>query len=391
MRFWPFGRKTEQRNITFQDVWGSGADLNEIRSESVGTALSLVPVFAATRLIADSVASLPLETYRDNKGSKTRVKDPKLVIGPTDFGTAYDWVHRLISSLVLRGNAYGLILERDALGTPTHVEWLNPDDVSIEQDDTAYTPKWYWRKGQVNSADFIHIPGFTLPGRVLGISPIAKFKNTVEIALHAQNFGLDWFKNGSVPAAVLETVEEVTQEQGEDIKRKFKRAARNREPVTLGLGVTYKPISVPPEESQFLATIRASKSDIASIYGIPAEMIGGETGQNLTYNTVEQQQIQFFMYALRPYLVKIECALSRLLPGNMCVKFNADAVLRADTKTRYDAHHLALTDGWMSRDEVRAIEDLPPIPDGSGADYAPIALPPAPVPVPPEGMNNEQP
>lgn len=372
MRWWPFGRKAEQRTISFQDVWGSGADIATFRGESIGTALSLVPVFAASRLIADSIASLPLETYRKSGAQKTRARDPKLVTDPTNFGTAYDWVHRAVTSLVLRGNAYGLILKRDSVGTPTLIEWLNPDEVSLEQDDTAYAPKWSWRGGTIEPDNMTHIPGFTLPGKVLGLSPISQYKNTVEIGLQAQAFGRDWFRNGSTPAAVLETTEEVTQEQADGIKRRFKQAAKGREPVALGLGVSYKPISVPAEESQFLATIRASKTDIANIYGIPPEMIGGETGQSMTYDTNEQQQIQLHTFALRPHLVKIECALSRLLPGNLYVKFNADAVLRADTKTRYEAYHYAISNGWMTRDEVRAIEDLPPLPNGEGSGYTPL-------------------
>lgn len=385
MRLWPFGRKAEKRNITFQDVWGSGGDPeNTIDGEGIKTALSLVPVFAATRLIADSVASLPVETYRRSGDLKIRVKDPKLVADPTNYGTTYDWIHRLITSLVLRGNAYGLVLARDSAGTPTLIEWLHPDEVTLDIDDTAYVSKWYWRKGEINPADFIHIPGFTLPGRVLGLSPITQYKNTVEIGLRAQDFGRDWFRNGSTPAAVLETQEEVTQDQAKELKRRFKQAAKGREPVALGLGVSYKQISVPAEESQFLATIRASKTDIANIYGIPPELIGGETGQSMTYHTTEQQQIQLFLYALRPFLQKIEAALSRILPGNMYIKFNADAVLRADTKTRYEAHHLALSDGWLSRDEVRAMEDLPPLPKGAGSIAVPTAPPTMPPTTPPE-------
>ncbi|GAA0347826.1 phage portal protein [Actinoallomurus spadix] len=384
MRWWPFGRRTERRTIAWQDVWGSGADAEHLRGDSMNVALSLVPVYAATRLIADSVASLPLETYRRAGDTRTRITDPALIADPTAFGTTFDWVHRAVTSLALRGNAYGLVTSTDRSGTPSRIEWLHPDEVSIEQDDTAYAPRWYWRGRLLESAAFVHIPGFTLPGKVKGLSPIAAYKNAVEIGLYAQRFGRDWFVNGSTPAAVLETTEEVTQDQAKVIKDRFKNAAKGREPVALGLGVTYKPISVPAEESQFLATIRATKTDIANIYGIPPELIGGETGSSMTYANVEQQKIMLVTYALRSYLTKIETAVSRLLPRPQYVRFNADAVLRADTKTRYEAHHLALTDGWKSKDEVRAEEDLPPLPNGEGTKYAPI-LPTQPARVPPAG------
>lgn len=389
MRWWPF-RRTEKRTVTYQDVWGSGGDVNDLKGNSINTALSLIPVFAATRLIADSVSSLPLEVYKTNKSknSSTRVPDIDLIVSPTNFGTCVDWVHRIVTSMALRGNAYGRILDYDARGTPSRIEWLHPDEVSLEQDDTAFEPVWTWRGRRMDNDKFVHIPGYTIPGKVLGLSPIAASKITVETALQAQAFGLDWFRNGSIPAAVLETDEEVTETQAREIKSRFKRAAKNREPVAMGLGVKYKAITVAPEESQFLATIRASKTDIANMYGIPPELIGGETGKSMTYNTIEQQQIQLFVMALRPYLTKIEKALSYLLPKNMYVKFNADAVLRADTKTRYEAHHIAITDGWMSRDEVRAIEDLPALPDGQGSSYVPIPSP-EPAATEPEGNPSE--
>lgn len=374
MRWWPFGqqRATERRTITFQELWGSGSDADMPRGDSVNVALSLVPVFAATRLIADGIATLPLQAYRTAGDVRAPVADPPLLRDPTQFGTVCDWLHRAVTSLMLRGNAYGLITVIGSNGAPSQIEWLNPDEVSLAMDDTAYVPQWYWRGAPLDAGRLVHIPGYTLPGKVLGLSPIAKYKLTVETALHAAKFGRDWFVNGSTPAAVLETQDEVTEGQAKTIKERFKKAAKGREPVALGLGVTYKQISVPAEESQFLATIRASKTDVANIYGIPPELIGGETGQSMTYSTTEQQQIQLVTYALRPYMVKIETAVSRLLPRPQYVKFNADAALRADTATRYQAHHLALTDGWMSKDEVRGVEDLPPLPNGEGREYAPI-------------------
>jgi HK97 family phage portal protein len=374
MKVWPFGRKTESRNGTYQDLWGSGEPIRAINGESIHTALSLVAVYASIGLIADQIASFPLETYIDSgSGTKVRTNDPELVLNPTNHGTSYDWTHRLVTSLLLRGNAYGLILERDAKGTPTLVEWLHPDEVSLEQDDTAYVPKWYWRDGPIDNANFIHIPGFTLPGRVLGLSPIKFYKLTIETGLRAQDFGVDWFRNGSTPAAVLEMEDEVTFEQAEEIKKRFKAAAKGREPVAMGLGMTYKPIGVPAEESQFLATIKATKTDIASIYHIPPEMIGGDAPSSMTYQNVEQQKILFFAMALRPYIQKIERALSQLLPSGQSIEFNANPFLQADTKTRYEAHHLAVTDGWMTLDEVRAVENKPPFPNGLGKFASPTA------------------
>lgn len=376
MRWWPFGRRaTEQRTITFQDVWGSGADIDQLHGDSMHTALTMVPVFAATRLIADSIAALPLLAYRQVGDIRTPISPPSLLRDPSQFGTIYDWIHRAVTSLALRGNAFGLITVLDSNGAPSQIEWLNPDEVNLTHDDIAFAPNWYWRGRPIDPAQLLHIPGYTLPGRILGLSPIGAYKTTIETGIHAATFGRDWFVNGSTPAAVLETTDEITEDQAKTIKARFKRAAQGREPVALGLGVTYKPISVAAEESQFLATARLTAGQVASIYGIPPELIGGESGKSMTYHNVEQQQILFVTHSLRPYLVKLETAISALLPRPQSVRFNADAVLRADTATRYQAHHLALTDGWMSKDEVRAVEELPPLPNGEGQSYAPTPPP----------------
>ena len=371
MRWWPFRRRTEQRAITYQDVWGSGRD-TPWRSGGIDMALTLVPVFAATRLLADSVASLPLQTFRQVDDIRLRVADPQMIAEPTGYGTVYDWVHRAVTSLALRGNAYGLVTGVARDGTPERIEWLHPDEVTLETDRTDVPPVWYHQGRRVDSSMFLHIPGYTLPGRVLGLSPVKAYRLTVETGLGAQQFGADWFAGGTTPAGVLETDQAVEKEQAEEIKRRFKQAASGRDTVVLGAGTTYKPISVPADESQFLATMKATAGQIASIYGIPPELIGGESGNSLTYANTEQQAINFVTYTLRPWLVRLEAAITRLLPAGQFVRFNIDSIIRADLKTRYEAHHLALFDGWMSRDEVRLLENRAPLPNGEGAKYPPL-------------------
>ena len=381
IRLWPFGRR-EKRAVSFHDFWGSGADVTGVRANSTDVALTLVPVFAATRLLADSIASLPLQTFRTVGAAREQVPTGALLQDPTEFGTVYDWIHRAVTSLTLRGNAFGYVTSWDSDANPARIEWLNPDEVTVGDNRAVARPSWYWQGRPVDSGRLIHIPGFTLPGLVLGLSPIAAYATTIETGLYAQMFGRDWFVNGSVPASVLETEHEIDEEQAKIIKARFRAAASGREPVTLGAGVQYKPIAVPPNESQFLATMKATVTQVASIYGIPPEMIGGETGASMTYANVEQQAINFVSYTLRPHLVKLETALSRLLPPAQYAKFNVDAIIRADLKTRYEAHHLALSDGWKSKDEVRALEDLAPLPGGQGEGFAPMlgANPPPPAP-----------
>lgn len=371
-------RRKEKRSISYQDVFGTGGDVSAVFGSGESRALQLVPVFAASRLLCDSVASLPLQSFRKSGEVRQPVPLPDLFDSPSQHGTTYDWVFRGMSSLVLRGNAFGLPTVFDRDGFPTQVEWLHPDSVTLLRDSTMGPPQWYVEGRPVD--DLIHVPGYVLPGRILGLSPIKAFALSVDTGLLSATFGRDWFANGKVPSAILSSDKEITQPQAEEVKARFLANATARQPVVLGNGLEYKPLMVPPEESQFIQTMKATTNQIASIYGIPPEMIGGESGSSMTYSNVEQQAINFVMHTLRPYVTKLESAFDRLLPQGQFVRFNVDALIRADLSTRYAAHAIGLQNGFLNRDEVRALEDRPPIPGGKGQQYAPIPTPsPSPV------------
>lgn len=373
MNWWPFRRKAqEQRALSYQDVWGSGGPANGLRGTTQERALRLAPVYAATRLLSDAVASLPLKTYRTAGDARMALPTPALFKSPAASGTRYDWLHRCMSSLALRGNAYGLVVASDGEGTPTQIEWLHPDDVTIE-DNLAITPVWFYKGRRLNPGEMFHIAAYTLPGQILGLSPVAYFASTTETGLLAQQYGRDWFANGSTPAAVLETDRNVSREDAAILKARFKEAATGRDVAVLGLDVKYRPISVPAEESQFLETIKASANQVAAIYGVPPEKVGGETGGSLTYASVEQNSIDLLTWTLRPWLARLEIAFSQLLPDDEEVRFNPDAMLRTDLLSRMQAYGMALDQGWRNRDEVRALEDEPPLPNGLGQTYLPLS------------------
>lgn len=368
--WWPFPRK-EQRSVSYQDVWGSGSSPNLLTGGGQERALRLGPVYAATRLLSDAVAAMPLKSYVGEAAARRPIPAPQIFTRPAAVGTRYDWLHRCMTSLTLRGNAYGLVVSQDAHGWPDQVEWLHPDDVHVE-DNLAPVPVWYYKGRRMDPGQMFHIPAYTLPGQILGLSPIAYFATTTDTGLLAEQFGRDWFANGSTPAAVLETDKVVDKDAAGILKARFKEAATGRDVVALGMGVKYRPISVPANESQFLETIKATANQIAAIYGVPPEKIGGTTGNNLTYATVEQNSIDLLTWTLRPWLARLEEALSLLRPPQEEVRFNADAMLRTDTLTRFQTHRIARVIGLNNVDELRLIEDLPPLPNGEGASYAPL-------------------
>jgi len=371
MRWWPFRRTALKRAITYQDVWGAGADPAVLRGTGQERALRLGPVYAATRLLADSVASLPLKSYRADGDDRLRAPVPPLFRRPSATGTRYDWLHRCMTSLTLRGNAYGLVVAWGPDGWPSQIEWLHPDDVHIE-DNLAAVPVWYYKGRRLEDGQLFHIPAYTVPGQILGLSPIAYFATTTEAGLLANQFGRDWFANGSTPSAVLETDMVVDRDAATILKARFKEAAEGRDVVALGNGVKYRAISVPANESQFLETIKATANQIAAIYGVPPEKVGGETGGSLTYATVEQNSIDLLTWTLRPWLARLEDAFSWLRPPTEEARFNVDAMLRTDTLTRYQAYRISRAIGLHNIDELRRTEDEPPLPGGLGKDYTPL-------------------
>lgn len=371
MKWWPFRRSALKRAISYQDVWGSGGDPAVLRGGSQERALRLGPVYAATRLLADSVASLPLKSYQAAGDDRLRLPMPSLFRRPAATGTRYDWLHRCMTSLTLRGNAYGLIVAWGPDGWPSQIEWLHPDDVSI-QDNLAAVPVWYYKGRRLEDGQLFHIPAYTVPGQILGLSPIAYFATTTEAGLLANQFGRDWFANGSTPSAVLETDMVVDRAAATVLKARFKEAAEGRDVVALGNGVKYRAISVPANESQFLETIKATANQVAAIYGVPPEKVGGETGGSLTYATVEQNSIDLLTWTLRPWLARLEEAFSWLRPPTEEARFNVDAMLRTDTLTRYQTYRIARAIGLHNIDELRRLEDEEPLPGGMGQSYEPL-------------------
>lgn len=352
---------------------------------SAERAIALIPLFACVRILADNIASLPLQTYR-KFGNRREPQSfvPSLLFAPAARDNLFQWLHKLVVSLALRGNAYGLILARDDFQFPTMIEWLHPDEVWVNE-TRATLPIYHWLGNEVPREDILHIPWFVMPGRVVGLSPVAAFAKTIGVGLAATEYGRAWFDNGGHPPATMKNNQKtVSTEESEEIRQRLTAAMRSRQPLVFGSDWDFTAIKVNPEESQFIETMKLNATQIAAIYGVPPEKVGGETGNSLTYSTVELNAIDFATTALRPWLVRIETRLSALLPGRDFVKFNVDAMIRADTLSRYRAHQIAMASGWRNADETRALEDLPPLPNGAGQIYKPVATAPEPADDPEE-------
>lgn len=350
-------------------------------------ALTLPAVWACVRLRADLVSSMPVDAFR-RKPDGTQVEIPKPLILTTPGGNRVDlceWLYQGQMALDLRGNNVGLIVDRDSLSLPRQIELVHPDAVAVRRN--AKTGLVEYRIGGTTypSSDVWHERANTVPGRLTGLSPIAFAATAIGVALSSEKFGADWFADGAHPSAVLASDKDLNDPSGSKarlVKDRFMAALQGtREPVVLGMGLKYQAIQVNPNESQFLDTMRWGVQQVARLFGVPPELIGGDSGSSMTYANVEQRSLDFLTYGLGPTLARRERALSTLLPRPQYAKFNAAALLRTDLKTRFSAYQIAIGSKFMHPDEARAFEDWAPLSDDQKADLASAPAAPQPVPV----------
>jgi HK97 family phage portal protein len=365
-----FFRAAEQRSLSYQDVWGSGGtvptDIVQGGSNVAESGLRLIPVYAATSLIADLVSTAPLRVFREAAdGTRTMLPtQPQLVTNPAPYGTRIDWIHQAMTSLLLRGNAYGYITNIDWQGRPSQIQWLNPDDVTVveEQQDFFHWPTYYWRGREIDRDLVVHIPAFTFPGSVVGYSPLALFKLQIETGLRAQKHGDDWFKNGAQPSGQLRNQQRtITPDEADTVKKRYKSAIAKRDVFVTGADWDYAALSVNADESQFLQTIKANATQVAAIYRVSPEDVGGETATSLTYKTLEQDDTKLTKRTLGVWCGRLEASLTNLLPRPHFAQFDLDKLARGDLTSRMVAETAALSAGIHTLDESRASENLPPL------------------------------
>ncbi len=358
-------RSEESRSLSVPwNVDGGTASMTTER------ALSVVPVYAAVKLIAETGATLPLHAYtRAADGRKRRDSLPPAVGGVA-------WRMQGFMSALLRGNAVGILSGMGANGWPTACTWVHPDRVRVEEASESKPRQWFIDGRRVDEQLILHVPAVVMPGKTLGISPVSAFALTLDAGREAQTASRDWARNRAVPGVVFKnTAKTFDATAGDAISERLRSKLRNGQPFVHGSDWTLDVMSIPPGDAAFLESIKATATQVASIFSVPPEMIGGDSGGSLTYNTVEQQAIQFLTYTVRPWLVRFEEALSaRLMPRPQYVQFSTDGLIRVDTEARYRIHKIAREIGLRNIDELREIEDLTPLPDGQGQSYAPLAL-----------------
>lgn len=354
--------RNETRELPSQPLrsWAAG---NSDVWENNDSSLRLIPVFSAVSLIADSISIMPVHGYYDGAAGKRQLLNPQPTLvtapHPNPHFTRIEWVHQFCASFLLRGNAYGVITEYDRVGVPSKINWLHPDTVRVET--KGANTRYYVNDTEVRE-EVLHIPWFPKPGSAVGMSPIAQFRTQLETSLQAGNYGRNWFRNSSVPTGWLKWLTGPLQSRESDVaKERFKAAVYGGDIFVSGNDWDWKQLGVAPADAQFLETIKAGATEVAAIFKVSPEDIGGSAGNSLTYKTLEMDQYRLQVRAFQPIFTRLEAHMTRLLPEGQYVKFKPDALIRTDLKGRLEAYQIGLTAGIYTQDHVRAMEELPPM------------------------------
>jgi HK97 family phage portal protein len=305
-------------------------------------------VWACVRLLADTVSSLPVDVYR--RGDRDPLGElPPLLRSPAAGMTLNDWLYAAMVGLLTRGNTYGQIVDRAGAGLlPSQVELLDPKRVQVDSN------------GAIR-----YVKAYCAPGQVLGLSPIDHARQTVGVGLAAEKYGAQFFGDSATPSGLLTSDQRITNEQARDLRERWNaRHAGRRDIAVLGGGAKFQPVSVAPEESQFLGTIEANRNAVAAIFGVPPEMIGGTTAGHEAYSSPEMRSTDLLLWTIRPWLIRLENAITALLPATQRARFNAAGMVRTDLKSRYEAHRIAIEAGFLTVNEVRELEDRGPLTEG---------------------------
>ena len=338
------------------------------------SSLQKVAVWCAVDLTASMVSILPIDVYEGTGAAQREIAPPKILEDPSGegYGVA-DWVYQYMASLLLRGNTNGHVADRDRLGNPTQIVLYHPDEVQGWRDLKSGLPTWRAGGAEVPADEMWHQRAYSIPGRLMGLSPVAHHAGTIGLGIAASRFGQQWFEDGAHPSGMLTNDQALNKEQSQTAKARFMASLRgSREPLVLGAGWKFQAIQVAPEESQFLETQKYTSAECARIYGPGvAEILGYETGGAMTYANVEQRSLDLLTYSLDRWIVRTEKMFTAMLPPGQHVKLNRAALARTDLLTRFRAHALALQNRWTVPNEVRQIEDQPPVKWGDEPNAAP--------------------
>lgn len=338
------------------------------------TALQMLAVYGSVRMISDGISTMPVDVYRRKPdGTNEELATPAWIDEPTMDLCFADWCSQVLTSLLLDGNSYLVVVRNDRNAIVELIPLAN-DKVKVER-----------RKGlkvyMVNNVPFlgeiVHIKGLMVAGSDVGLSPVAYARQTIGLGLATEKYGAQFFDGpGNMPGVIemLRPAQPGVMQETAKAWQKFRKQGGQGLPGVLQDGATWKPTGVTNEDAQFLATQQWTAAEIAGQMFLldPSDLGIPVVGTSLTYGNLEQRSARRLQVAFLPWMTRIEHALSALLFNPRYMRFNPAGLLRGDLLTQYQAFRIGLGDGvpFLAVDEVREKIDLGPMPEAT--------MPPAP-------------
>ena len=351
------------------------------------SAMQMTAVYSCVRILSEAVAGLPLHLYRYKEGGgKEKAIDLPLYRlmhdEPNPEMSSFVFRETLMTHLLLWGNAYAQII-RNGKGEVIALYPLMPNKMRVERDENGSLYYEYIHSSdeadtmknttvRLTPYNVLHIPGLGFDGLV-GYSPIAMAKNAIGMAIACEEYGAKFFANGAAPSGVLEHpgVIKDPQKVREAWQSQFGGSQNANKIAVLEEGMKYTPISISPEQAQFLETRKFQINEIARIFRVPPHMVGDL--EKSSFSNIEQQSLEFVKYTLDPWVMRWEQSLSRALfteeeKKTLFFKFNVEGLLRGDYQSRMNGYATARQNGWMSANDIRELENMDKIPAEQGGD-----------------------
>lgn len=383
-----FGRKSTPDQILRSALMGqqsvSGAPV------TVESAMRVAAVHAAINVIARTMASLPLHVYERTQTGKRRAEDHPLYellhSKPNSWQTAFDFRAMMQFHLCLRGNCYAMIVWADR-DVALELLPLHPDRMTVLQlDDMSLVYRYQRGNGKYidfPSDEILHIRSLSSDG-IVGRSIISDARDIIGLAQATQEYAGRLFKNDATPGIVIKSPKPLGKDAAQRLRDSwqdaFSGSSNARKTAVLEDGLTIERLSMTADDAQFLETRKFTRSEIAGLFGVPAHLIGDL--ERSTFSNIEHQGIEFTTHCIRPWAVNWEQAISRALftaPRRYFCEFNLDALTRGDLQSRYAAYAVGRNWGWLSANDIRALENLNAISNGD-VYLQPLNMTPAGLP-----------
>lgn len=354
----------------YEEIFG----MQPTKSVSPDLAMKLSAVYACVYVLSSSVAQLPLHVKRKSGDKVDTVKDhPAYYLlhdSPNAWQTSYKLREYAQSSVLLYGNAY-IHIVRNKNGEVVSLESLEPWKVQLLKNGSRYVYAYYGddKTMSLSPDDVLHIKSLG-PSIKTGKSVIQIHAETIGLGLDARKFASGFFGGNARPAGILSVKTPLNSNAWENFKKMWQTAqeklrSEENKTILLPAELDYKALTVSPVDTELLSMMKLNRSEIAGIFNVPAHMINDL--EKATFSNISEQTIQFIRFSVMPWVVNWEQELNRKIfteaerKAGYFVKFNLAGIMRGTAGERATFYHAAITDGWMSRNEARQLEDMNPV------------------------------